>query len=117
MNKKNKNYLDFIPVRNPKINYTEDVNGIITLEVVRCGLFDKLVQFIFKVPKNSFIKLDKLGSCVWKSIDNQSCVYDLSKIIKSEFGKNCEPLYERLITYLNILKENKFISVKKSGRY
>lgn len=116
MKKKNKNYLDFIPIKNSKINYTEDTNGIITLEVVRKGLFDKIAQTVFKAPKSSFIKLDKLGSCVWKSIDNKSSVYGLSNVIKSEFGKDCEPLYERLITYITILQDNKFISIKKGDK-
>lgn len=116
MSKKNKNYLDFIPIKNPKINHSEDINGIVTLEVVRRGFFDKLAQIIFKVPKSSFIKLDKLGSCVWKNIDDKSCIYDVSESIKSEFGNDCEPIYERLITYLNILRDNKFISLKKVGK-
>ena len=116
MKKNDKNYLDFIPIKNSKITWSEDNFGIVTLEITRKGLFDKIAQNLFKVPKSSSIKLDKLGSCVWKNIDGESSIYDISKYVKASFGKDCEPLYERLITYFTILKDNKFISLKMDVR-
>ena len=36
-------------------------------------------------------------------------IYEISQLVKDEFKEESEPLYERLIQYINILKNNKFI--------
>lgn len=115
MSKKVKNYLDFIPIKNENIKSLEDNLGIVTLEVSRNGLFDKMAQKICKVPQKSYIKLDRHGSFVWKCIDNNKSVYELSKDIKTHFGDDAEPLIERLIEFITILESNRFVKFKKGG--
>ena len=116
MNKKVKNYLDFIPIKNENIKSLEDNLGIVTLEITRNGLFDKIAQKTFKVPHKSYIKLDIHGSFVWKCIDDNKSVYELSKDIKGHFGNDAEPLIERLIEFITILESNRFIKFKKGGK-
>ncbi len=116
MSKKTKNYLDFIPIKNNSIKWYEDTSGIITLEVTRSGLFDKIAQKLFKAPYKSNIKLDKHGSFVWKSIDDSKSVYDLSKDVKRHFGNDAEPLIERLVEFITILESNKFVKFKKGDK-
>ena len=55
MSKKVKNYLDFVPIKNKNIKWIEDSFGIITLEITRNGLFDKIAQKTFKVPPKSSV--------------------------------------------------------------
>ena len=55
MSKKVKNYLDFVPIKNKNIKWLEDSFGIITLEITRNCLFDKIAQKTFKVPPKSYI--------------------------------------------------------------
>lgn len=116
MNKKVKNYLDFVPIKNENIKSLEDNLGIVTLEITRNGLFDKIAQKTFKVPHKSYIKLDIHGSFVWKCIDDNKSVYELSKDIKGHFGNDAEPLIERLIEFITILESNRFIKFKKGGK-
>ena len=116
MSKKVKNYLDFVPIKNKNIKWLEDSFGIITLEITRNGLFDKIAQKTFKVPPRSYIKLDKHGSFVWKCIDDNKSIYELSKDVKGPFGNDAEPLIERLVEFITILESNKFVKFKKGGK-
>ncbi|RDY23817.1 PqqD family protein [Romboutsia maritimum] len=112
----NKNYLDFIPIINSKIDWSINENDLVVLELKRSGTFDKFAQKLFKVPQKSDIQLDKQGSFVWKCINNEKTVYDISKEVSNEFGKDAEPLLDRLISYFNILNDNKFIKFNKNGK-
>lgn len=115
-NKKNdKNYLDFVPIKNPKINWSINDYNFVILEFKRSTFFDKFAQKLFKVPHKSDIKLDKHGSFIWKCIDDNKCVYEISQEVKNHFGKDAEPLLERLIIFFNILNDNKFITYNKKG--
>ena len=84
--KNEKNYLDFIPVKNPDIEYETDENGIVTV----------------------FIEMDKYGSFVWHAIDDEKDVHQLSKEMESEFPK-MEKSLSRLIKFLEIMKDNNLI--------
>lgn len=116
MSKKVKNYLDFVPIKNENIKWLEDNFGIITLEISRNGLFDKIAQKAFKAPHKSYIKLDRHGSFVWKCIDDNKSVYELSKDVKRHFGDDAEPLIERLVEFITILESNRFVKFKKGGK-
>lgn len=116
MNKKVKNYLDFVPIKNKNIKWIEDNAGIVTLEIVHSGIFDKIAQKVFKVPNKSDIKLDRHGSFVWKCIDDNKSVYELSKDVKRHFKNDAEPLFERLIEFITILESNRFVKFKKGGK-
>ncbi|SCH76208.1 Coenzyme PQQ synthesis protein D (PqqD) [uncultured Clostridium sp.] len=111
--KKNKNYLDFIPIINPKISWYVNDKNIVVLEVKRTGFFDKVAQKIFHAPPKSKIKLDKFGSFIWKCINGKKSVFEISKEVKEHFGNEAEPLLDRLITFFNILVNNKFITFNK----
>lgn len=115
MKKNTKNYLNFIPIKNPDITWSKDASGMIVLKVRRNGFFDKIAQKCFKVPKESNIKLDKQGSFIWNCIDDNKSVYHIAQEVKSHFGKSADPLYDRLVSFINILYDNKFITLKKEG--
>lgn len=111
--KKNKaNFLDFVPYHSPKITYSEK-DGIITVDMYHKGFYASVAQKLFHRPSVSHIKLDTYGSFVWKNINEQNTVADIADNIKNEFGKDIEPLYERLIQYMRILHNNKFIFYKE----
>lgn len=112
---KNKNYLDFIPIKNQNLNWHLDSNNLVVLVVERKGVFDKFAQKVFKVPPKSNIKLDKYGSFTWECINDSKSVYEISEDIHNKFGSNADPLLDRLVAFLNILNDNKFISFNKRG--
>ena len=82
--KNEKNYLDFIPVKNPDIEYETDENGIVTVFIEWKGFYHKIAQKIFRRPRVSDIKMDKYGSFVWHAIDDEKDVHQLSKEMESE---------------------------------
>ena len=67
--KSSRNYLEQIPERNPKLTWKEDQSGIVILDMVHRGLFDKIAQGLFATPKVSHIRLEAFGSFIWKQID------------------------------------------------
>lgn len=111
--KEKKNYLDFIPCCNPLYTWDADEKGIVTVHVVNKGFYNFLAQKLFKRPRISHIKLDAYGSFVWQQMDSVKTIYDISELVKNEFGKEAEPVVERLVKYFRILYQNKFIGYVK----
>ena len=101
-----RNYLDFVPVKNPQLPWQEDEGAIVTVEVTHRGLAAKVAQIAFNRPKVSHIHMDAFGSFIWKEIDGEQNIYEIGQ-------KVTEPLYERLTTFFRILAENKYITYKK----
>lgn len=111
--KEKKNYLDYIPVRSSSLPWTQDEEGIVTVEVTHRGLADKVAQVAFNRPKVSHVKLDQFGSFIWQQIDGERNIYLIGEEVKNRFGKEAEPLYERLIMFFKILLDNKYVTYKK----
>ena len=77
----------------------------------------KVKNYLDFIPiKNENVKLDRHGSFVWKCIDNNKSVYELSKDVKGHFANDAEPLIERLIEFITILESNRFVKFKKGGK-
>lgn len=103
------NYLDYIPRRSLRIQWQQQEDELVRLIIPRDSLMDRIVRKIFFTPEAFKIDLDKLGSFIWKQIDGKKTIYEIGQLLKEEFKEEAEPLYERLIQYMNILKNNKFI--------
>ena len=84
--KSGQNYLEQIPERNPKLTWKEDESGIVILDMVHQGLFDKIAQGLFATPKVSHIRLEAFGSFIWKQIDGQRDLAEIGALVKAEFG-------------------------------
>lgn len=111
--KKSDNFLELIPKKNNTLEWVVNDEGLVQIIIPRNGILDRIVRVFFKTPKVMRIDLDSIGSCVWKAIDGRRNIQDIAKILKEEFGENVEPLYERLGAYINILRNNKFITLEK----
>jgi len=109
---KEDNFLELIPVKNEKIEWQLDESGFVQLVIKRNGRFEKIVRRFFKTPETMTISLDAIGSIVWKAIDNRRDIGTIGEILKKESTEPVDPLYERLGTYINILRNNKFIELK-----
>lgn len=112
MKKKNdNNYLDYIPVKNPEIEYEEDENGKVTVYIEWKGFYHRIAQKFFRRPRVSDVKLDNYGSFVWLAIDDIKDVHQLSKELDAQFPK-MEKSLSRLIKFLEILHDNHLIHWK-----
>ena len=107
--KKNENYLERIPKRNKTISWSEK-DGAVSLEIENKGIMNRVMQLLFKKPKISYVHLDEMGSFVWPIIDGESDIIKIGEKVKAHFGENAEPLYERLVTFFNILESYGFIN-------
>lgn len=114
--KKNNNYLDFIPIINPQNDWSEDEEGIVTIHMVHRGFYAAIAQKFFHTPRVSHIKLDEYGSFLWKELDGRRSVGQLAQRMKEQFGDKAEPLYDRLVHYMQILHNNKFILFQGKDR-
>ena len=111
--KKDHNYLEKVPVRNPEFSWKEDGQGIVTVDMVHKGIFDKLAQKLWVTPKVSHVKLDRFGSFVWKQMDGNRNIIDIGVLVREEFGDQAEPLYERLAEFVKMLRDNRFVTFGK----
>ena len=113
-NKKNtQNFLELKPQKNESIGWSADEKGMVTLEIVNKGFFNKIAQKFFKKPKISYVHLDENGSFIWPIIDGESNVITIAQKVKEHFGDAAEPLYERLVKYFQILESYGFIKLVK----
>lgn len=85
--KDSKNYLDFVPEKNPEIEYEADEDGIITVLIEWKGFYHKIAQKLFRRPRVSDIRLDELGSFVWNAVDGKKDVIRFPKNSNNSFRK------------------------------
>ena len=102
-------YFERTPRRARTILWTADGEGIVTLKIENTGWANRIAQKLLGRPKVSFIHLDKMGSFIWPLLDGDKNISELSKIIDERFGKEAQPLYERLTRYIQILDSYHFV--------
>ena len=111
--RKDQNYLEKVPVRNPEFAWKEDDQGMVTVDMVHKGIFDRLAQKLWVTPKVSHVKLDRFGSFVWKQMDGSRNIIDIGVLVREEFADQAEPLYERLAEFVKMLRDNRFVTFGK----
>ena len=109
--KPKENFLDYVPVISEKNTWSEK-NGVVTIHMVHRGFYAAIAQKVFHRPRVSHITLDAHGSFIFPRIDGTRSVGELALLVKEEFGDKAEPLYERLVKYMQILRNNGFIYFK-----
>lgn len=107
--KQQKNYLDLIPRRAPEIGYEVDEKGMIVLQVENTGVFNRIAQKVFKRPQYTKVHMDKYGSFLWPLIDGEKTVMELARLQKEAFGDEVEPLYPRIVKYIQIMESYRFV--------
>ncbi len=106
------NYLEKIPVRNSAFQWFVDEQGIVTIDVENKGFVNRIAQKLLKKPKVSHVHLDEMGSFIWPLLDSNKNIIALGEDVKAHFGDKAEPLYQRLVKYLQILESYSFIEWK-----
>ena len=109
MSKKQENYLDYIPVISEKNTWDVKEDGMVTIHMIHRSFYAWIAQRFFHRPRVSHIDLDAMGSFIFQRIDGQRTVGDIALLVKAEFGQKAEPLYDRLVKYMQILRNNGFI--------
>ena len=106
---KNTNTLDLTPIKLHKDKVSED--GMVTVFVPK---FKNELAKKYIVPKlkssNFNIKLDELGSEVWKKMDGKNKVHEIIRQLSEKYGDDFKKPEERITKYLFQLYEQKLIS-------
>ncbi len=110
--KQQKNYLDLIPMRDATLVWTRDDEGIVVLEVENTGAFNRIAQKLFKRPRVTKVHMEKYGSFLWPLIDGRRTVMELADLQKEQFGEEVEPVYPRVVKYMQIMESYHFIAFK-----
>lgn len=109
------NFMDYIPVCSPRNTWDADQQGFVTVHVQNRGIYNRIAQKLFGRPKISHIRLDLYGSYVWQMMNDSRTVFDLSKLVKEQFGAEAEPLTERLVQFIQILYQNQLIGYMQNN--
>ena len=112
-----KNYLDLIPERAPELAWNKDEAGVVVLEVENTGVFNRIAQKLFKRPRYTKVHMEKYGSFLWQMIDGGRTVMELADLQKLEFGEEVEPLYPRVVKYMQIMESYHFIKLKEQNQF
>ncbi|MCD8082592.1 MAG: PqqD family protein [Clostridiales bacterium] len=110
-----KNFLDYIPAVSSRNTWEVGKNGMVTIHMVHRGFYAWIAQTFFHRPRISHIDLDRMGSFIFRQIDGKQSVGEIAELVKKEFGEEAEPLYGRLVKYMQILRNNEFIYYAKKG--
>ena len=101
--------LDGIPIRSVDW-YVDDDTGRIVLK--RPKFITPWAQKLFRPTFKSdyfAVKLDDIGSVVWRNCDGRKTVSEIGKILGKQFGSDIEPIYERLFKFFVQLHKAKMI--------
>jgi hypothetical protein len=102
------NLLELIPQRNIKWEKNEEQMCVLLKPKFNNSFAKKHLLPRMKKPYFK-VKLDKVGSFIWENCDGKRTVNELADLMKEKFGKEVEPLYDRLSVFLQHLEKNKFI--------
>jgi len=102
--------LDTVPVKSTAGSCEEESRVVLLMPrypTIAGKLFGKLLNR----SKYIKVKLDRIGSTTWNLIDGIKTVNEIGEELIKVFDKEAEPLYPRLVEFMNILLGNKFIKL------
>lgn len=89
------------------VNYKIDDNGIVTILEKQDHKIQKFFRKLrFKIPLYKEITFDEISSEVFTQIDGIKTVKEIGEYLEVKFGEKVNPLYERLLTFLNHIYVN-----------
>ncbi len=107
------NFLDLIPLRKADLDWRRDEEGLVSIYIERKSWLERLLRRFRHIPDQMRIDLDQVGSAVFAAMDGGRTIGEICAGLQREFGESVEPVYERVGTYINILRNNGFIELQK----
>ena len=83
----NENYLEKKPICKNGLNWSQDENGSVTLEMENKGVANRIMQKLIKKPKISYIHLDEMGSFIWPVLDGKINIIRIGELVEEHFGE------------------------------
>lgn len=110
------NFLDYVPVIRTGIEWTTDEQGNVIVHRTNKGLFARMSRILLCKPMVSHLSLEQFGSFLWKQMDGKKNIYQLALELRQAYGEAAEPLYDRLVPYMQNLYQCDCVEWKKSVR-
>lgn len=104
------NFMLYIPIINHS-NWIEKQNNIYLI-FEHDKPMERFAAWLVRKPTTTDLKLDDLGTKVWKLMNGSNSVYSIGQILLRDYGPDFEPVYERLVVYLRYLCKMGWIKFK-----
>ncbi|MCB2305227.1 PqqD family protein [Clostridium estertheticum] len=89
------------------LEYELDKKNIVTILEKQDHKLQRVFRKLnFKIPDYKKTSLDEYGSCVFLQIDGKKTVKNIGENLEAKYGDKANPLYERLLLFLNHIDVN-----------
>ncbi len=109
-NRQSINLLDLKPEQRATWETADNGNVVVLVPKFHNELLVKWLVPHLRYP-HVRVKLDKLGSFVWKQIDGRTTVAEIVERLRSEFAGTAESAEERIRTFLLMLEKSDLVNL------
>lgn len=103
----NEDVLNIIYKISDSFQYEIGIDNIVTMLEKQDHRIQKFFRKLkFRIPEYKKTSLDEYGSCVFLQIDGKKTVKDIGENLEVKYGDKVQPLYERLLLFLNHIDVN-----------
>lgn len=105
--KNNEDVLNIVFRVSDNIYYELNEDGTVTILEKQDHKIQKFFRKLkFKIPKYKKVTLDEYSSTVFTQINGKRTVKEIGEILEIKYGEKIQPLYERLLVFLNHINVN-----------
>lgn len=101
--------LDTVPVKSAA-GFSQEA-GVVLLMPRYPTFAGRIMGKLLRRSTHIRVKLDELGSAVWKLIDGNRSIRQIGDELQASFGEAAAPVQARLAEFLEILLRNRFITL------
>jgi hypothetical protein len=109
-NRQSINLLELTPEQRVGWETAENGNVVVLIPKFQHELLVKWVLPRLKYP-HVRVKLDKLGSFVWKQCDGRTTVAEMADRMRAEFQESAESAEDRIRTFLLMLEKSELVNL------
>lgn len=103
----NQEVLSIIYKISDELEYEVSADNIITILEKQDHKVQKFLRKLkFRIPELKKTSLDEYGSYVFSQIDGMKTINDIGEALEAKYGDKANPLYERLLLFLNHIEVN-----------
>ncbi len=108
------NLWELTPLRNAKWETTEEGKVVVLVPKFKNPF---LVKWVLPHLAKPFfrIKLDEIGSLIWKQCDGATSISTIAESLKQTFGDAVDPVDARINKFLNHLERGDLLVVERAG--
>lgn len=107
MLKSNEEILNIIYKINNDLEYEVSKDNAVTILEKQDHKIQRFFRKLkFRIPEYKKITIDEYGSFVFLQIDGNKTVKDIGERLEAKYGDKSQPLYERLLLFLNHIEIN-----------